>query len=128
MGVCNICSSLPTVFFSYLPYRIFKECNSPLANVGHQGDSAAPCRRRADIGLNRAEVVGQELQKLEQASIHSPSLKESPLGPHTTSGLAAHANKTGTGPDTIHDSHAVHILTSTLTHQNAEHCIKCFDS
>lgn len=26
----NICSSLPTVFFSYLPYRVFKECDCPL--------------------------------------------------------------------------------------------------
>lgn len=54
----------------------------------------------ADIGLDGAEVVGSGTTKVKLASTHSPSLSEPPppLGLHTTSGLVAHANKTGNRP------------------------------
>lgn len=92
MGVCK--------YMLQPPYCLFLlECNSPLANVGHHGDSAATCRTRADIGLNRAEVVGSGTTKAG-TSFHPQPQSQGipPLGPHTTSALVAHANKTGNRP------------------------------
>ena len=73
----------------------------------------------ADIGLNRAEVVGSGTTKARTSFHPQPRFQGiPPLGPYTTSGLVAHASKTGNRP-WHHPWIPIqwHILTSTLTHQ-----------